>query len=50
VTVHRSPTETGAVEYIASRWALTRAFGSLDELERWLDMVTGRKAGGTAAA
>lgn len=46
VTVHRSQTEAGGVEWIASRWALTRAFGTLDELERWLDMVAGRASVG----
>lgn len=46
VTVHRSQTEAGRVEWIASRWALTRAFSSLDELERWLDMVTGQASVG----
>jgi hypothetical protein len=46
VTVHRSQTESGQVEWIASRWALTRAFGSLSELERWLDTVAGRSSAG----
>ncbi len=50
ITVHRSTTEAGQAEWIASRWSLTRAFSDLDELERWLDMVTGRKTAGTAAA
>jgi hypothetical protein len=50
ITVHRSTTEAGQAEWIVSRWSLTRAFSDLDELERWLDMVTGRKTAGTAAA
>lgn len=44
VRVTRSATDNGRPEWIASRWALTRAFSSLDELRTWLARVTGRVA------
>lgn len=28
--------------YIVSKWALTKAFSTLEELEAWLSQVTGR--------
>ena len=30
--------------FLVTKWALTREFTDLDAVERWLDMVTGRKA------
>jgi hypothetical protein len=42
IVVHVSRDEKGSVEYIATRWALTKAFSgasALDELEAWLDRV-----------
>ncbi len=41
VRVIRSTADNGQPEWIASRWNLTRAFGSLEELERWLAVVVG---------
>ena len=35
--------DDGRPQIVVSRWALTRAFGDLDELEGWLDRVTGSK-------
>lgn len=46
VAVIESHDDRGHPTFIASRWALTREFASLDELERWLDQTT---AGGRAA-
>jgi len=37
-------TDDGRPELLVSRWALTRGFDSLAELDRWLLMVTGRPA------
>lgn len=31
--------------YIATRWALSKEFRRLDDLEAWLDLVTGTKPG-----
>lgn len=50
VTVYRSTTEAGATEWVCSRWALTRAFSSLDDLEKWVDMVSGQRAARGPAA
>lgn len=34
--------------FIVSRWSVTRQFGSLQDVENWLDRVTGRiEAGAT---
>jgi hypothetical protein len=44
VTVHRIENDWAGEEYIASRWALTKAFNSLDALETWLNRVTGKTA------
>ncbi len=30
--------------FIVSRWALTREFTDLDAVDRWLDLVTGKRA------
>ena len=39
VTLHTLKDECGRREWIASRWALTRSFRSLEELSAWLDMI-----------
>ena len=44
VIVHRIESDFGGEEFIASRWALTKAFSSLDALEAWIDRVAGPKA------
>ena len=33
--------------YVASRWAMCKAFGSLDEVETWLARVTGKPGAGS---
>ena len=33
--------------YVASRWAMCKAFGSLDEVEVWLARVTGKPGAGS---
>ena len=35
--------DDGRPQMLISRWALTRAFSDMDELERWLNRVTGAK-------
>ncbi|MBT9491494.1 MAG: hypothetical protein IV107_03930 [Paucibacter sp.] len=35
--------DRGAPEWIASLHAMTKAFSSLDDLERWLDLVEGKR-------
>ena len=44
VTVYRIETDAGGEEFVASRWALTKAFCNLDALEAWLNRVTGKTA------
>lgn len=39
VTVHALHGDDGRPEYIATRWAMTKAHGSLEELSAWLDRV-----------
>jgi len=41
IAAHRIERD-GAEVYLVSRWALSREFTSLDDLERWLDQVGGR--------
>jgi len=43
-TATLSETDDGRPELIVSRWALTRGFDDLAELDRWLLTVTGRPA------
>lgn len=40
--LHELIGDDGRPEYIVTKWALTRAFRSLDELEAWLPRVEGR--------
>lgn len=42
VIVHRVETDFGGEEFIATKWALTKAFSSLDALDAWLTRVTGK--------
>lgn len=44
VVLVRTEGDDGAPEFVVSRWALTRAFRSLVEVEQWLQRVTGRAA------
>lgn len=39
VTVHRIESDFGGEEFLASRWALTKSFSSIEALEKWLDRV-----------
>ncbi|MDM0013441.1 hypothetical protein QTH87_13445 [Variovorax sp. J22P168] len=39
IAVHRSTTDRGQPCWIASRWNLTKALGSLAELSAWVDRV-----------
>lgn len=39
VTVYAMRDDRGKPEYIATRWALTKAFSSLADLAAWLDRV-----------
>ena len=43
---HASLTDTddGRPQLVCSRWAMTRAFDNLPELETWLQRVTGKAA------
>jgi hypothetical protein len=41
ITLVESRDERGVVDFIVSRWALTRALPSLDAVEAWLKTVTG---------
>lgn len=42
IVMHDLKGDDGTPEYVVTKWALTRAFRSLDELEAWLDRVEGR--------
>ena len=35
--------DAGRAEFIVSRWALTKCFGTLAEVEAWLDRVEGKR-------
>lgn len=41
VTLHLCEGDDGKPEYVATRWALTRSFRSLDEVSEWLERVMG---------
>lgn len=42
VIVHRIESDFGGEEFIATKWALTKSFSSMDALEAWLDKVIGQ--------
>lgn len=42
IVVVETQDDRGNPEWIASLYAMTKAFGSLDELGAWLDRVEGR--------
>lgn len=42
IIIHRIESDFGGEEFVASKWALCKAFSSLDALEAWLDRVTGK--------
>jgi hypothetical protein len=41
IVVHGLENDHGQPVYIVSHWALTRELDSLDELQEWLERVTG---------
>ena len=41
ITLHTLEGDDGRPLYVATRWALTRSYTELDEVESWLDFVTG---------
>lgn len=42
ITLHVMEGDAGRPQYIVSRWALTKALDSLEDLQAWLDRVGGR--------
>lgn len=40
IALHHVEGENGRPVYIATKWALTKQFESLDEVEAWIDRVT----------
>jgi len=42
-TLHALPDDGGRAEFIVSRWALTKSFATLAEVEAWLDRVEGKR-------
>lgn len=44
VVLHRIEDDHGMPVYIATRWAMTKAFHDLNELAAWVDRVTGVKS------
>jgi len=44
VILYRVDDDHGDEVFVVSRWALTRELRSLEEVEEWLDLATGRKA------
>lgn len=44
IKLHILTGDSGLPEYVATRWALTKSFSDIADVERWLDMVTGKAA------
>lgn len=44
VVVHELKDDVGNPEYITTKWHLTKSHSSLDGLDDWLTMVTGKVA------
>lgn len=44
VTLHCIDGDFGRPVYIASRWAMTKQLSTLDDIDSWLQMVTGKSA------
>lgn len=42
IVMHVSEDDRGQLLYIVSKWALTKAFSDLSELEAWICRVTGQ--------
>lgn len=49
VIVQRVESDWAGEEFIATKWALTKAFNNMDALEAWLDRVAGKPAEEKAA-
>ncbi len=45
INLHVTEDDFGNPLFIASRWAMTRSFSSVEEVEAWLARVTGAKVG-----
>lgn len=43
IVLIESRDDRGQLEWIASLHAMTKAFSSLDDLERWLDRIEGKR-------
>lgn len=43
VTLHATTDDTDRRVFVVSRWALTRTLDTLDDVEHWLDTITGNK-------
>lgn len=43
VIMYRIEADNGRPAYVVTRWALTRQFEDLQQVNRWLDMVTGKR-------
>lgn len=41
ITLHHLEGDFGRPVFVATRWALTKQFDSLEDVERWLDRVNG---------
>ncbi|WP_342620836.1 hypothetical protein [Rhodoferax sp. GW822-FHT02A01] len=42
VTLHRLEGDYGTPVYVATRWAMTKQLDTLEEVEDWLQRVTGK--------
>jgi aminoglycoside phosphotransferase (APT) family kinase protein len=41
VELHQIDSDAGLPTYVATKWALTRQFTNLDDVEQWLSDLTG---------
>lgn len=41
ITLHSGTDNLGNVVYLVSRWNLSRTFSTLEQVDAWLDCVTG---------
>ena len=48
VTLHRLEGDYGHPLFVATKWALTKQLDNLDDVEAWLQRVTGKKLEGIA--
>lgn len=45
VTLHSGRDNLGDAVFVVSRWNVSRTFSTLQQVEIWLEMVTGQKNG-----